>query len=770
MKKNIFKILSFVLLATVMIPALASAEWWSKNAPQSLVTNDGSGAANADIHVRNCYIGLGTATPCGGGASTITGSGAANQVTYFTGTHVVAGSNNLTFNGTAATFANAPTISSLTSGSVVFAGTAGLVSQDNSNFFFDNTNDYLGINLNGTAPTAQLDIQGDTSAAVLGSEMITLAADRDFSSNTGNWTGTNWTIGGGNATHTAGANTFTLSASALSTPIVSGGIYQIQFTIATTTAGTITASVGGTTSLNFGQATGTINAKVNLLVSSVGAGTIVFTPDASWAGTLDNISLTLITPYSAVQNFRNSSGTIQTEIRAGANNGLNLFIGFGSGKTNISGTQNTFLGYNAGLYNSTGGSNTFVGYNAGTLNSTASNNVAMGNSALASTTTGATNVAIGRLALTASTTAASNVAIGSSALSSVITGGSNIGIGASAGGFLTTGIQNIMIGGGAYGNGATGDNNIVIGVSAMPGVGNSGSGNITIGSSVQNLATTGSNNVVIGFQARSASGSASNQLSIGNLIYGTALDGRNATVSTGNIGIGLVAPATRLDVLGVSQTSSSATGTLNLAQTWNTSGAPSFILGNVTNTASDSASLLMDLQVGAVSRFAIGVGGSPTSGTIFGARLQNNFAPASGTAVFSTLSLSSTINQTGGASGITRGLYVNPTLTAASDYRAIEATLGKVSLPVTTSAAGTLILANSTHYVFTGTTTTWTLPAASGNTGVTYFIKNRGSGAITLNANGGASEIYSTSGVATITINAGESFILADDGTFWDVE
>ena len=31
-----------------------------------------------------------------------------------------------------------------------------------------------------------------------------------------------------------------------------------------------------------------------------------------------------------------------------------------------------------------------------------------------------------------------------------------------------------------------------------------------------------------------------------------------------------------------------------------------------------------------------------------------------------------TINQTGGANGITRGLYVNPTLTSAVDYRAIE--------------------------------------------------------------------------------------------------
>jgi hypothetical protein len=37
-----------------------------------------------------------------------------------------------------------------------------------------------------------------------------------------------------------------------------------------------------------------------------------------------------------------------------------------------------------------------------------------------------------------------------------------------------------------------------------------------------------------------------------------------------------------------------------------------------------------------------------------------------------------TINQTGGANGITRGLYINPTLTSAADFRAIQTTAGKV--------------------------------------------------------------------------------------------
>lgn len=87
------------------------------------------------------------------------------------------------------------------------------------------------------------------------------------------------------------------------------------------------------------------------------------------------------------------------------------------------------------------------------------------------------------------------------------------------------------------------------------------------------------------------------------------------------------------------------------------------------------------------------------------------------------------------------------------------------------SSAGTLTLATTyTHYVFTGTTTTWTLPAVSGTTSHVFYIKNRGSGAITLNAAAAANEIYSTAAVNTLTINAGESIMLLSDGTYFLVE
>jgi len=57
---------------------------------------------------------------------------------------------------------------------------------------------------------------------------------------------------------------------------------------------------------------------------------------------------------------------------------------------------------------------------------------------------------------------------------------------------------------------------------------------------------------------------------------------------------------------------------------------------------------------------------------------RENFNPTSGSAAHNSLYIGTTINQTGSANGITRGLYINPTLTSAADFRAIETTSGNV--------------------------------------------------------------------------------------------
>lgn len=89
--------------------------------------------------------------------------------------------------------------------------------------------------------------------------------------------------------------------------------------------------------------------------------------------------------------------------------------------------------------------------------------------------------------------------------------------------------------------------------------------------------------------------------------------------------------------------------------------------------------------------FAISSSTPPTAGHSFSGnfthptgpfsavRMGSIFQPSSGTAVFNYLAIENgTINQTGGANGITRGLLINPTLTAAVDFRSIEVNNGRV--------------------------------------------------------------------------------------------
>lgn len=89
-------------------------------------------------------------------------------------------------------------------------------------------------------------------------------------------------------------------------------------------------------------------------------------------------------------------------------------------------------------------------------------------------------------------------------------------------------------------------------------------------------------------------------------------------------------------------------------------------------------------------------GNTSTSGTGAHVSIIGNFKPTSGTAVYSDFAITSVINQTGGANGQTRGVYVNPTLTAVGNslYRAFESTAGQVKIADTT-VAGSAALAGS---------------------------------------------------------------------------
>lgn len=72
--------------------------------------------------------------------------------------------------------------------------------------------------------------------------------------------------------------------------------------------------------------------------------------------------------------------------------------------------------------------------------------------------------------------------------------------------------------------------------------------------------------------------------------------------------------------------------------------------------------------------------GNATTGTTNFVRFNHTFSPTSGTGAGTTILVAPTINQTGGANGITRGIHINPTLTVAADFRALEIAAGKTIL------------------------------------------------------------------------------------------
>ena len=126
---------------------------------------------------------------------------------------------------------------------------------------------------------------------------------------------------------------------------------------------------------------------------------------------------------------------------------------------------------------------------------------------------------------------------------------------------------------------------------------------------------------------------------------------------------------------------------------------------------------------------------SHTSSSVEGITATYSFAPTSGTGTLTNLLLNPTINQTGGANGITRGLYVNPTLTAAADWRAIEAVSAS-------NANHTLIkLRNATVDVFTVKSDSKigffnATPVAQATTGIAEatFVENSGGTAVNVDS------------------------------------
>lgn len=149
-----------------------------------------------------------------------------------------------------------------------------------------------------------------------------------------------------------------------------------------------------------------------------------------------------------------------------------------------------------------------------------------------------------------------------------------------------------------------------------------------------------------------------------------------------------------------------------------------------------------------------------TSGAFFGINYDQAFSPTSGTATFVMLYLGGTINQTGGANGIIRGIQISPTLTAAADYRALEISNTSGKGLWQTSTTPTNLLGGNTGF---GTRTSPTYPIDVGSTGgiripvgTTAERPTTATGVLRYNTSLTALEVYSGStwqsmGTGTVT-------------------
>lgn len=499
-------------------------------------------------------------------------------------------------------------IGGATSGSIPFVDASGNLAEDNTNLFWDETNNRLGIGTN--APGYTLDLSQTTVAPIISEDNTSVFGLEDatfagtyvgavvdaycieifddvtvpntfnfYDSGCGNLAVSNVSITAGVAQTMDNGVTVTFASDSGHT---AGDVWFVNLT-----PGTYSGDVNFGGSLYKGGALW--SGAIGGIVENASANVIPFVDSA---GVLAEDSSFLYDPAATLM-YVNGIYMPATTSTTGIvyNNGVRFMHAYG--------TNNTFFGSQAGNFSLTTASaqrNTALGVSALDALTTGDDNIAVGNNALGSNTTGVdntavglnalifnvsgnSNAAVGRLALQRNT-GSNNTALGASSFQLKGPGDGNVGIGTNALFGVTTnytanynvgigygallGIDtgadyNVAIGESAGGSGPlTGDLNVLIGRGAGDSV-TSGSNNVNIGADAGALISSGSDNTILGDNAGNTLTTGSRNILIGKSVdvptlgtsdYLSLGDVLFGDLSTDFVGVGDTTPDFKFDVEG----------------------------------------------------------------------------------------------------------------------------------------------------------------------------------------------------------------------------
>jgi hypothetical protein len=300
--------------------------------------------------------------------------------------------------------------------------------------------------------------------------------------------------------------------------------------------------------------------------TAIGYSTLTSNTSGSFNTAIGNVALFDNTTGSENVGIGHLSMTTNTT------GGFNTAVGVASMRNNTEGVNNTAVGWNALAGNTTGGDNSAVGGGALFTNTEGFANSAFGGGALNLNRTGTFNSAFGLHALMNNVAGHENSAFGVGALNhSTQNFNSAFGNGALAS--LAEGERNTAVGFGSLigydvaGNPSYGNGNTSVGAEALR-MRKTGDYNTALGTSAGREFLRGDYNIIIGANIELPDTVGSNQLNIGDVIYGTNLYHPTTDPATpARIGIGTdgstvaLAPTATLDVNGTARVRNLPPGT-----------------------------------------------------------------------------------------------------------------------------------------------------------------------------------------------------------------